>query len=614
MKNRFCKVISVLLFLVVLLPLLPLHSVSAVTEDAYDGEAYRDLKSDALRTAYRLVEEGVAGLSPEISFQRIVEINSADLADVLRAVCVDHPQYFWFLEEGVYYYDPSVTKKIIGPFEPRYILNGKTVKASSQELLDAMHAFHDQVQQIINGIPVNYKTEYEIALYLHDYLAEHVTYTLEGEHPSAYAALVLGEAACYGYSKAYQCLLNAAGIRARTITGNSPDENGQLIGHAWNQVWLDGRCYYMDVTWDDFEEVTLHSCFAMNLETISKDHIADSEFILPPCDHEDLNIFTIKDDDNLIQCNSYTTAEEVAPFFRQDGTYTEQAVFHCEIRFVGGNFFAWFDKQFGGICTMIGLSNQTDAFYYNMHDVYYLTLVDKPITAPVVNSITFCEDTVTLTGAGTQFHLQPQVDTNSVWVPTLVYTSSDESIAKVNENGLITAVSEGTAQIIVCSADGSISASCSVVVNPSASHTHTMRKFDSKKPTCTNDGYDSYYLCTGCGRRFGDADGTLAYTEASAFILPAVHSGLLYISERGYHLQRCKCGEEMPDSKEPHTDADGDGICEICKLSTAGMWQNNPAVSEKKKTTPAWVLPTVISAVVLCGVLCTVIIVRRRRY
>lgn len=478
-----------------------------------------------------------------------------------------------------------------------------------------MHAFHDKVHQIIDGIPINYTTEYEIALYLHDYLAEHVTYTLEGEHPSAYAALVLGEAACYGYSKAYQCLLNAAGIRARTITGDCPDEKGELVGHAWNQVWLDGKCYYMDVTWDDCEDVTLHTCFAMSLDEVAKDHFAEKEFVLPECDHAPMNYYTISHGNGIAQWTAQTTAPDAAACFRPNGSEKDSAVFECEILFTGSDFFAWLEKNFEEICQQLGLSFKTQAYYYNLNNVYYLILVDGQIPAPVISAITLNEESVNLPGAGTQFQLLPQVSSDKVWMPGLVYTSSDESVARVDEKGLVTAVSEGSAVITARSTDGSVSASCSVSVSQAPVHVHTMRMFTSKKPTCTNDGYETYYLCTGCGRHFGDEAGTMEHSKTSEYILPAAHTKILYFSERGYHVQRCKCGEEMPETRENHTDSDGYGICEVCNLSTAGMNLNSGTQTAKKHSAPGWVVPVVIAAVILLGgTVGVVLFIRRRRY
>ena len=50
---------------------------------------------------------------------------------------------------------------------------------------------------------------------------------------------------CAGYSKAYEALLDAAGIPNETVTGYAGGY------HAWNLVRLEGEWYGVDPTWND---------------------------------------------------------------------------------------------------------------------------------------------------------------------------------------------------------------------------------------------------------------------------------------------------------------------------------------------------------------------------
>ena len=63
---------------------------------------------------------------------------------------------------------------------------------------------------------------------------------------NAYNALVEGCCVCQGYSLAYKYLIDKL----------NKDFNCEIItskvnNHAWNMVTLDGKKYYVDVTWDD---------------------------------------------------------------------------------------------------------------------------------------------------------------------------------------------------------------------------------------------------------------------------------------------------------------------------------------------------------------------------
>ena len=126
-------------------------------------------------------------------------------------------------------------------------------------------------------------SDYEKALALHDALALHNTYDhdayerheTDATHPTfhAYGAIAEGLSVCDGYARAYQALLNAAGIPAFRVLG---------MDHAWNMVVLDGKYYYTDVTWDDMDHV-FHTYFNLPYSRIIEDHLEyqDQGYQLP---------------------------------------------------------------------------------------------------------------------------------------------------------------------------------------------------------------------------------------------------------------------------------------------------------------------------------------------
>ena len=107
-------------------------------------------------------------------------------------------------------------------------------------------------------------SDYEKALFVHDYLVEHTTYDLQGSRRdgyqlchTAYGALVGHSAVCMGYSAAYQYLLRELGVHCMYASGTVKESARSSLslqsdgGHAWNCVELDGEYYWVDVTWDD---------------------------------------------------------------------------------------------------------------------------------------------------------------------------------------------------------------------------------------------------------------------------------------------------------------------------------------------------------------------------
>ena len=112
-------------------------------------------------------------------------------------------------------------------------------------------ALKAKVDEIKASVPEGLEQD-EIVLYLHDYLAYNTAYdminykknTLGPDVYSAYGPLVNGQAVCQGYSEAFRLLLNEYGIESKIVTS-------QYLNHAWNQVYLNGKWYHVDVTWDD---------------------------------------------------------------------------------------------------------------------------------------------------------------------------------------------------------------------------------------------------------------------------------------------------------------------------------------------------------------------------
>ena len=95
-------------------------------------------------------------------------------------------------------------------------------------------------------------SDYDIAKALHDYLVLNCEYDMRlysGGMPStaytAYGALVDHTAVCAGYAKAYELLMEAAGIPCEYVSGYATGN------HGWNVAEIDGEWYHVDTTWDD---------------------------------------------------------------------------------------------------------------------------------------------------------------------------------------------------------------------------------------------------------------------------------------------------------------------------------------------------------------------------
>ena len=93
-----------------------------------------------------------------------------------------------------------------------------------------------QCRQETNG------SEYDMALWLHDWTLDQLEYDHNLNWCSAESGLTRHQGTCESYQRIYSKLLDAAGIVNGRITGN---------GHTWNAVKIDGKWCQMDLTWDD---------------------------------------------------------------------------------------------------------------------------------------------------------------------------------------------------------------------------------------------------------------------------------------------------------------------------------------------------------------------------
>ena len=108
-------------------------------------------------------------------------------------------------------------------------------------------AARPSVTQIVNDAVAQCRqqtdgSEYNMALWLHDWTLDQLEYDHSLNWCSAESGLTRHQGTCESYQRIYSKLLDAAGIANSRITGN---------GHTWNAVKIVGKWCQMDLTWDD---------------------------------------------------------------------------------------------------------------------------------------------------------------------------------------------------------------------------------------------------------------------------------------------------------------------------------------------------------------------------
>ncbi|MDR1410158.1 MAG: hypothetical protein LBJ12_07865 [Oscillospiraceae bacterium] len=176
-------------------------------------------------------------------FPKRIEIppmNGDSLAAVVEAYSYDNPAQFNLGESYT-----LITQGAKSYFQPEYRFDKENYAISQQKM-------QREIEKAVKTMPAN-GSDYEKELTVHNFLVNRIVYQNHAlaYEATAYGALVLGKAACEGYSRAAKLLLEALGVETVLTTGNATNNAGKTEAHMWNTVKVDGAWYQLDVTWDD---------------------------------------------------------------------------------------------------------------------------------------------------------------------------------------------------------------------------------------------------------------------------------------------------------------------------------------------------------------------------
>lgn len=152
--------------------------------------------------------------------------------------CVSHDFTFTTTATGTYNFRFYLMDKASGVYYLRTNTYIQVADDAYPSVASIVNKAVSQAKQNTNG------SEYEIALYLHDWLLDQLEYDKSLKWSSAESALTRGLGTCQAYESAYAKLLTAAGIE-------NAETRDTYDGHTWNAVKLDGEWYQVDCTWDD---------------------------------------------------------------------------------------------------------------------------------------------------------------------------------------------------------------------------------------------------------------------------------------------------------------------------------------------------------------------------
>lgn len=152
-----------------------------------------------------------------------------------------------------------------------------TYKFKYNESASESKKVDDRIKKLFKKWNIDSLKDYEKIKKIHDFIIENASYDTSMRKYSAYSNLFQKTSTCQGYMSLAYKMLTEAGIPCRVITGNG---NGEA--HGWNIVYLDGRWYNLDSTWDDpltwnGEEILTYDFF-LKADKDFPNHVRDEEF------------------------------------------------------------------------------------------------------------------------------------------------------------------------------------------------------------------------------------------------------------------------------------------------------------------------------------------------
>lgn len=148
-----------------------------------------------------------------------------------------------------------------------------------------------------------FTSDYDKALWLHDWLTHNADYDESMTVHEAKGVLIDGSGVCESYALAYLMLMDEINIPVLYTTGYA---GGDL--HAWNLIQLDGEWYHVDVTWDDpmGGGNEGYGYFGLSDDLMKRDHDWERQnYILPKATGTKYNFLTLNGAKN------FASAEEM---------------------------------------------------------------------------------------------------------------------------------------------------------------------------------------------------------------------------------------------------------------------------------------------------------------
>ena len=254
---------------------------------------YYNKLNDGQKKIYESIANAVKNFQSEFPIRDYVADNKENFAQevsiAIAAFINDHPEVF-YIESQYSTYTLSGFNGDIGYIKLNY------TESTLQDVNSKIEIIKQKIQEYITG--TENLSDYEKELYIHDKLAQSVTYSDLENLPRAYhtaeGPFLENIGVCDGFTKTLQILYDQLGIDSIIVLGVLDDNP-----HAWNLVNIEDNWYHVDLTSSRsiVEEtgIITHAYFNLSDERMKKIATFDNPELLPKADSLDYNYYIYND-------------------------------------------------------------------------------------------------------------------------------------------------------------------------------------------------------------------------------------------------------------------------------------------------------------------------------
>lgn len=516
------RVLSLIMFLIVIILTIPafateeLDSISFDQKDYYKlrKELYSNSQSKPMKLTFKSPPSVEKYLIQEaLNYNSSIDVTSynilvSDIKTVFLKV-VEEPQMFFIDPTKIRFYKTTDADTGL-----EYVTKILFVYTMDETEIQAANAVIDGV---VNDYLAGIKTEWndlEKIVYTKDYLCRNCSYAtniITSSH-TLYGALVDKLPVCDGYAKAFNYLISKVGISTLFVTSDEME-------HAWSMVNLDGTYYHVDITWDDDDDGmgrTQYKFFLVSdagMQDSTRQHhdwVVPGNQVASDTKYDKAFWGTVKNylvyNNNLWHYLSATTQTKELTFYKSnlrtsgfdikstpittdfilyaagmtsDGKYLYYTTqnFIYRIDFNIENPTRIYTLPSSPLRVLYSIEYMDGKYYYDAIDVIdgktsYATRTTYELEYRPITKITLDKSNVELElGVEESCALNASITpTNTTEDTTIVWSSSDESVATVDQTGKVTAVKEGNV-VISATASNKMVAQCNVEVIPKLIYT-----------------------------------------------------------------------------------------------------------------------------------------------